>query len=116
MLVLVVSGLGRSWIREGGNAGCWSNGDISSTSVVTVIVGGARVDGISSGIFWGEGGWDVGSCEGFAMSFRGDLTPDEDRSISLECLGGMNKGGGEFSLSDEGGVPVELIVVGVDLN
>ena len=50
------------------------------------------------------------------MSLSGDLTPDEDRSVSLECLGGMNKGGGEFSLSDESGVPVELIVIGVDLN
>ena len=50
------------------------------------------------------------------MSLRGDLTPDDDRSVSLECLGGMNKGGGEFSLSDKGGVPVELIVVNVDLD
>ena len=82
-----------------------------------VTVGGARVDGISfAGVTWGEGGWDVGSCEGFAMSLRGDLTPDEAQSVSLECLSGMNKGGGEFSLSNEGGVPVKLIVVGVDLN
>ena len=101
---------------DGGSAGCWRRGDISSTSVVMVTAGGARVDGVSSSVFWGEGGWDVGSCEGFAMSLSGDLTPDEDRSVSLECLGGMNKGGGEFSLSDEGGVPVKLIVVGVDLN
>ena len=82
-----------------------------------VTVGGARVEGVSSvGVTWGEGGWDVGSCEGFAMSLRGDLTPDEDQSVLLECLSGMNKGGGEFSLSDEGGVPVELIVVSVDLD
>ena len=101
---------------DGGKAGCRRRGDVSSTSVVLVTVGGARVDGISFGVFWGEGGWDVGSCEGFAMSLRGDLTLDEDRSVSLECLGGMNKGGGEFSLSDESSVPVELIVVGVDLN
>ena len=101
---------------DGGSAGCRRSGDISSTSVVMVTAGGARVDGVSFGVFWGEGGWDVGSCEGFAMSLSGDLTPDEDRSVPLECLGGMNKGGGEFSLSDEGGVPVELIVVGVDLN
>ena len=101
---------------DGGNDGCWRRGDISSTSVVIVTAGGARVDGISSGVFWGEGGWNVGSCKGFAMSLNGDLTPDEDRSVSLECLGGMNKGGGEFSLSEEGGVPVELIIVGVDLN
>ena len=79
-------------------------------------MGGARVDGVSTGVTWGEGRWDVGSCERFAMSLRGDLTPDEDRSISLECLGGINKGGGEFSLSNKGGVPVKLIVVGVDLN
>ena len=116
MLVPLVSGLGRRLIQDGGRAGCWRRGDISSTSVVMVTVGGARVDGISVGIFWGEGGWDVGSCEGFAMSLRGDLTPDEDRSVLLECLGDMNKGGGEFSLSDEGGVPVKLIVVGVDLD
>ena len=116
MFVLIVSGLGKRWILEGGRAGCLRRGDISSASVVTVTIGGARVDGISAGVFWGEGGWDVGSCEGFAMSLNGDLTPDEDRSVSLECLGGMNKGGGEFSLSDESGVPVELIVVGVDLD
>ena len=115
--MLVVSGWDRIWIWDGGRAGCWRRGDISSTSVVTMTGGGARVDGVSfAGAIWGEGGWDIGSCEGFAMSLRGDLTPDEDRSISLECLGGMNKGGGEFSLSDEGGVPVELIVVGVDLD
>ena len=115
--MLIISGLGRRWMVDGGRAGCWRRGDISSTSVVTVTVGGARVDGVSfAGVIWGEGGWDVGSCEGFAMSLRGDLTPDDERSVSLECLGGMNKGGGEFSLSDESGVPVELIVVGVNLN
>ena len=114
--MLVTSGLGRRWMEDGGRAGCWRRGDILSTSVMTVTVGGARVDSVSSGVFWGERGRDVGSCEGFAMSLRGDLTPDEDRSISLECLGGMNKGGGEFSLSDESGVPVELIVVGIDLD
>ena len=82
-----------------------------------VTVGGARVGGILLvGATWGEGGWDVGSCKGFVMSLRGDLTLDEDQSISLECLGGINKGGGEFSLSDKGGVPVELIVIGVDLD
>ena len=82
-----------------------------------VTAGGSGVDGVSfAGAIWGEGGWDVGSCEGFAMFLSGDLTPDDDRSISPECLGGMNKGGGEFSLSDEGGVLVELIVVGVDLD
>ena len=63
---------------DGGRAGCWRRGDISSMSVVMVTVGGARVDGVLFGIFWGEGGWDVGSCEGFAISLRGDLTPDED--------------------------------------
>ena len=48
-------------------------------SIVTVTVGGARVDGLSStGVIWGEGGWDVGSCEGFVMSLSGDLTPDKD--------------------------------------
>ena len=62
--------------------------------IAIVTVGGARVDGISfGGVTWGEGGWDVGSCERFAMSLSGDLTLDEDRSVSLECLGGMNKGG-----------------------
>ena len=64
---------------DGGRAGCQSNGDISSTSVMTVTRGGARVDGVLfTSVTWGEGGWDVGSCEGFAMSLRGDLTPDED--------------------------------------
>ena len=66
---------------DGGSAGCWRRGDISSTSVVMVTAGGARVDGVSFSVFWGEGGWDVGSCEGSAMSLSGDLTPDEDRSI-----------------------------------
>ena len=116
MLVLVTSGLDRRWMVDGGSAGCWRRGHISSTNVVMVTAGGARVDGVSSSVFWGEGGCDVGSCKGFTMSLSGDLTPDEDRSVSLECLGGMNKGGGEFSLFDEGGVPVELIIVGVDLN
>ena len=51
MLVLVVSGLGRRWIRDGGRTGCWRRGDISSTSVVMVTVGGARVEGISAGVF-----------------------------------------------------------------
>ena len=81
-----------------------------------VTVGGARVEGILTGVTWGEERWDVGSCEGFAMSLSGDLTPDKDRSVLLECLSGMNKGEGEFSLSNEGSVPVELIVVGVDLD
>ena len=85
MLVLVVSGLDKRWIWDGGRAGCWRRGDISSTSIVIVTVGGARVEGVSSaGMTWGEGGWDVGSCEGFAISLRGDLTPDDDRS-SISC-------------------------------
>ena len=115
--MLVVSGLGKRWILDGGRAGWFRRGDISSTRVVTVTVGRARVDSVPfTGIAWGERGWDVGSCEGFAISLSGDLTPDKDRPISLECLSGMNKGGGEFSLSDKGSVPVELIVAGVDLN
>ena len=51
MLVLVVSGLDKRWIWDGGRAGCWRRGDISSTSVVMVTVGGARVDGILPGVF-----------------------------------------------------------------
>ena len=115
--LLSSSGHGIRWMEDGRRAGWLRRGDISSISIVTVTVGGARVDGLSStDVTWGEGGWDVGSCKGFVMSLSGDLTLDEDRSILLECLGGMNKGGGEFSLSDKSGVPVELIVVGIDLN
>ena len=51
MLVLVTSGLDRRWMVDGGRAGCWRRGDISSTSVVMVTTGGARVDGVSFGIF-----------------------------------------------------------------
>ena len=51
----------------------------TTMSVVTVTIDGARVDGISfTGIIWGEGEWDVGSCKGLAMSLSGDLTLDKD--------------------------------------
>ena len=81
-----------------------------------MTAGRAREDSLSfTGVTWGEGGWNVESCEGFTISTCGDLTLDADWSILIECLSDMNKGGGEFSLFNKGSVPVELIVVGIDL-
>jgi hypothetical protein len=44
----------------------------------------------------------------FSISMSGLLGPCVDRSITGDGGGGMNKGGGEFSWSGEGVVPVEL--------
>ena len=49
----------------------------------------------------------------FVMLVSGDRTPSIDQSISIACLSGMYKGGGEFSWSDEGLVPVDDIVNGI---
>jgi hypothetical protein len=44
----------------------------------------------------------------FSISMSGLLGPCVDRSIAGDSGGGMNKGGGEFSCSGEGVVPVDL--------
>jgi hypothetical protein len=44
----------------------------------------------------------------FLISMSGLLSPSIDRPISGDGGGGMNKGGGEFSCSGEGVVPVDL--------
>jgi hypothetical protein len=78
---------------------------MSSMMVVTLIMTGMRGGGLS----FSEGGtvveWEV-----FLIFMSGDLTPCMDQSIAGDGGGGINKGGGEFSWSGEGLVPVDLFV------
>jgi hypothetical protein len=46
--------------------------------------------------------------DSFSILVSGLLTPCVDRPVAGEGGGGMNKGGGEFSCSGEGVVPVDL--------
>ena len=46
--------------------------------------------------------------DSFSISMSGLLSPSIDRPVAGEGGGGMNKGGGEFSCSGEGVVPVDL--------
>jgi hypothetical protein len=46
--------------------------------------------------------------DSFSIVVSGLLSPSADRPVAGEGGGGMNKGGGEFSCSGEGVVPVDL--------
>jgi hypothetical protein len=76
-------------------------GDVSSImSAVSIVTAGTRrVAFKESGVFV--------AADRFSISMSGLLGPSIDRSIIGDGGGGMNKGGGEFSCSGEGVVPVE---------
>ena len=100
------------WVRlipignmDGRGRGGSGRGDVSSTTVVTLIMTGVRW----GGLFSSEGGTMV-EWEAFSIFMSGDLTPCMDQSITGDGGGGMNKGGGEFSWFGEGLVPVDLFV------
>jgi hypothetical protein len=77
-------------------------GDMSSITVTVFIVtaGTCRVAFKKSGVLVAP--------DSFSISMSGLLSPSTDRPVAGEGGGGMNKGGGEFSWSGEGVVPVEL--------
>ena len=89
--------------RDGRGKGGFGREDVSSTTVVALSIAGVR----RGGLLFSEGGAVIDR-EAFAIFVSGDLTPYVDRSIAGDSGGGMNKGGGEFSCSGEGVVPVDL--------
>jgi hypothetical protein len=64
-----------------------------------ITAGGRRVSFKKSGV--------LVAADMFSISMSGLLGPCIDRSIAGDSGGGMNKGGGEFSWSGEGVVPVD---------
>jgi hypothetical protein len=97
------------WVRVvcNGDGSLWrvsdrlGRGDVSLITVmVLIITSGGR------GLSFEEWGVLVGA-DMFLISMSGLLGPCIDRSITGDGGGGMNKGGGEFSWSGEGVVPVE---------
>jgi hypothetical protein len=76
-------------------------GDVSSITIAVsfIAVGGRRVSFKKSGVFVAP--------DMFSISMSGLLGPCVDRPIAGDGGGGMNKGGGEFSCSGEGVVPVD---------
>jgi hypothetical protein len=101
--------VGLIWNTDGRGKGGFRRGDVSSMTVVTVITMGVVIAACKRGLFPSEGGTVVDR-EAFSIFVSGDLTPCMDRSIVRDGGGGMNKGGGEFSWSGEGLVPVDLFV------
>jgi hypothetical protein len=74
---------------------------LSITTVVSIVTtGGWRVAFKKSGVFV--------TPDMFLISMSGLLSPSVDRPVAGDGGGGMNKGGGEFSWSGEGVVPVDL--------
>jgi hypothetical protein len=77
-------------------------GDVSSMTVTVSIItaGGWRRAVKECGVLVAP--------DSFSISMSGLLSPAADRPVIGEGGGGMNKGGGEFSCSGEGVVPVEF--------
>jgi hypothetical protein len=99
---------GRVRVVWDGEGSLWSvtwgsgRGDVSLIMVtVFIITAGSRAAASKeSGVFV--------TPDTFSISMSGLLSPSIDRPIAGEGGGGMNKGGGEFSWSGEGVVPVDL--------
>jgi hypothetical protein len=99
---------GRVRVVWNGDGSLWSvtwgsgRGDRSSTTVTVFIVtaGSRAVASKESGVFVAP--------DTFSILMSGLLSPSIDRPVAGEGGGGMNKGGGEFSWSGEGVVPVDL--------
>jgi hypothetical protein len=84
-------------------------GDVSSITVMVLIIttGGRRGAFKESGVFV--------TPDMFSIPMSGLLSPCVDRPVTGEGGGGMSKGGGEFSCSGEGVVPVDLSWRGGDV-
>jgi hypothetical protein len=84
-------------------------GEVSSITLTVSIIttGGWRLSFKESGVFV--------TPDRFSIPVSGLLGPRIDRSIVGEGGGGMSKGGGEFSCSGEGVVPVEFPWRGGDM-
>jgi hypothetical protein len=77
-------------------------GDVSSITVTVFIItaGTRRASFKESGVLVAP--------DSFSILMSGLLSPPADRPVAGEGGGGMNKGGGEFSCSGEGVIPVDL--------
>jgi hypothetical protein len=99
---------GRVRVVRNGEGSLWrvmcgsGRGDVSSITVTVsiVTVGGWSRAVKECGVFVAP--------DSFSISVSGLLSPAADRPVAGEGGGGMNKGGGEFSWSGEGVVPVDL--------
>jgi hypothetical protein len=94
---VVWSGEGSLWRWRCGSG----RGDVSSIMVtVSIITAGSRRAAFKkSGVFV--------AADRFLILVSGLLSPCINRSIAGDGSGGMNKGGGEFSCSGEGVIPVD---------